>query len=63
MEELGVTTAIFVGDRLHDDIWGAQHAGLKAVWVRNDRRDPAETKPDAVIDRLAELPAAVADLI
>lgn len=51
--------AVFVGDRLYDDVWGAQQAGLKAVWVRNGRTPTAEARPDAVIDRLAELPGLV----
>ncbi|HET6873630.1 MAG TPA: HAD family hydrolase [Acidimicrobiales bacterium] len=59
---LGVTTAVFVGDRRYDDVWGAQQAGLKAVWVRNDRTPDDDVTPDGVIDSLAELPALVAKL-
>jgi putative hydrolase of the HAD superfamily len=62
LEALGVTTAVFVGDRRYDDVWGAQQAGLKAVWVRNDRTPDDDVTPDGVIDSLAELPALVAKL-
>ena len=49
-------TAVFVGDREYDDIWGATQAGMRAVWRRNEfvERYP-EAKPAAVIDRLPEL--------
>jgi putative hydrolase of the HAD superfamily len=62
MTALGVSRAVFVGDRLYDDVWGAQQAGLPAVWVRNGRTPHHDVQPDAVIDRLAELPAVVAKL-
>jgi len=54
--------AVFVGDRLYDDVWGAQQAGLKAVWVANDRSPGFDVEPDAVIGSLAELPAVVTKL-
>jgi putative hydrolase of the HAD superfamily len=54
--------AVFVGDRLYDDVWGAQHAGLKAVWVRNRHTPPYDVEPDAVIGDLSELPEAVVTL-
>lgn len=47
--------AVFVGDRLLDDIWGAQSAGMRAVWVRNDGTPSYDTAPDAVIDSPAQL--------
>lgn len=52
--------AVFVGDRLYDDVWGAQQAGLRGVWVRNGRTPSHEVEPDGVIDRLSELPGLVA---
>ncbi len=54
--------AVFVGDRLHDDVWGARSAGLRGVWVRNDRTPPFEVSPDGVIDSLSELPDLIAKL-
>ncbi len=54
--------AVFVGDRLYDDVWGAQEAGLHGVWVRNGRTPDFDVEPDGVIDRLSELPVLVAKL-
>lgn len=60
MTELGAARAVYIGDRLYDDVWGAQQAGLKAVWVRNGRQiESGDAVPDAAIDSLAELPAVV----
>jgi putative hydrolase of the HAD superfamily len=49
--------ALFVGDRLYDDVGGAQAVGMRAVQTRQFRQeeDP-EANPDAVIDHLGELP-------
>lgn len=47
--------AVFVGDRLHDDISGAAALGMRTVWVRNDAVPTAEVDPDAEIDGLTEL--------
>ena len=53
------TAAVFVGDRRYDDVWGAQRAGLRGVWVANDHAPPFAVEPDAVIASLAELPAVI----
>jgi putative hydrolase of the HAD superfamily len=60
-ERLGVlpAEAVFVGDLPEIDIIGAQRAGLRAVWVATDGIELGEVRPDAVIHRLAELPAAL----
>lgn len=50
--------AIFVGDALYHDIWGAQQAGLRGVWVEHDRTwvpDHVTVTPDATIRHLPEL--------
>jgi putative hydrolase of the HAD superfamily len=47
--------AVFVGDRLHDDVAGAKEVGMRAVWMRNDVVPSYDVRPDAVIDRLTEL--------
>jgi putative hydrolase of the HAD superfamily len=47
--------AVFVGDRLHDDISGAKAAGMRTVWVRNDRVPHHDVVPDATIEVLSEL--------
>lgn len=54
--------AVFVGDRLHDDVWGAQSAGMRGVWVRNDRTPTVDVTPDGIIESLSELPAVVTKL-
>jgi putative hydrolase of the HAD superfamily len=53
--------AVFVGDRMHDDVAGAKGLGMHAVWVRNDATPRTDLEPghqhapDAVIDELTEL--------
>lgn len=52
--------AVYVGDRLHDDIFGAQGVGMRAIWIENNipafRVPPVPVKPDAQIKQAAELP-------
>jgi putative hydrolase of the HAD superfamily len=61
MAAVGATdpaACVFVGDRPYDDIYGAKRAGLRAVLIPNsDVPVFADAVPDAVIGRLAELPA------
>jgi putative hydrolase of the HAD superfamily len=62
LDGLGVddpARAVFVGDRLYDDVFGAQSAGLRGVWVRSSYTPPWDVEPDAVIDSLPELLAVV----
>jgi len=59
LERLGVEPAetVFVGDRLYDDVSGAQAAGMRAVHTRQFRQeDDPDYAPDAVIGHLSELP-------
>ncbi|WP_445257545.1 HAD family hydrolase [Nocardioides aurantiacus] len=58
---------VYVGDRLYDDVWGAQHAGLRAVHVPHsvipaEQVGHSEGVPDAVVHELAELPDVLAAL-
>lgn len=58
LDQLGVsdpTRVVFVGDRLHDDIWGAQQLGMKAVLRPNAFVPGFDVEPDAVIDQLPQL--------
>lgn len=49
---------VFVGDRPLDDIYGAKQLGMRAVLVPNSEVPAHDVAvPDAVISRLAELPA------
>lgn len=52
--------AVFVGDRLFDDIHGAKNAGMRAVLVPHSvipewQTTGVEGRPDAIIDRLQDL--------
>jgi putative hydrolase of the HAD superfamily len=52
--------AAHVGDRIVDDVQGAQRAGMKGILKAHPRRVPVEDiEPDARINRLADLPAVL----
>jgi HAD superfamily hydrolase (TIGR01509 family) len=53
--------AVFVGDRVFDDVGGARAVGMRTVLTRQFRQEEptGETTPDAVIERLDELPDAI----
>ena len=62
LDRLGApaSDAVFVGDRLVDDIWGAQGVGMRAVLTHEFRQEEGgDVKPDAVIRRLPELPTVL----
>lgn len=71
MAAVGVSdpsACIYVGDRLFDDVWGAQNAGLKAIHIPLSAIPPeqvghTEGTPDAVVHSLAEIPAVVGTLV
>jgi putative hydrolase of the HAD superfamily len=55
---------VYVGDRLFDDVWGAQQAGMRAIHVPHSVIPAAqvghtEGVPDAVATSLAQLPAII----
>lgn len=53
-------SAVFVGDRPYDDVYGAQQAGMRGVLKRHHCPIPDyEVEPDATIDTLPELLAYV----
>jgi putative hydrolase of the HAD superfamily len=64
IEAVGVSDpacCVYVGDRLFDDIWGAKHAGMHAIHVPHSAIPPeqvghSEGTPDAVVQRLSEIP-------
>jgi HAD superfamily hydrolase (TIGR01549 family) len=65
LDELQVNTsqAVFVGDRLVEDVEGAQKVGMKGVLRYHENRDySADVTPDAQIDHLNQLPDAVLSL-
>ncbi len=49
------STAVFVGDRPHDDISGAKALGMRAVLLPNSAVPGFDVVPDATIGRLSEL--------
>jgi len=64
LSQLGVKTsdAVHVGDRLRDDVYGAKRVGMHAILCRSLTPyfpDEEIIKPDASIDELAQLPAAL----
>jgi len=54
---------VFVGDRLYDDVSGAQAVGMRGILTHQFRQevDPAY-RPDAVIEHLKELPEVLEKL-
>ncbi|TDD62887.1 HAD family hydrolase [Kribbella antibiotica] len=63
MKAVGVANpaaCLYVGDRLFDDVWGAQNAGMRAAHVPHSAIPASqightEGTPDATVHRLAEL--------
>lgn len=56
--ELDASEAVYGGDSLYFDVWGAQQAGLRAVWIEQEHRwlpDGLQVTPDATIRTLPEL--------
>jgi putative hydrolase of the HAD superfamily len=64
LDAVGATdpgSCVYVGDRLFDDVWGAQNAGLRAVHLPHSSIPPeqvghTEGQPDAVVQGLEEIP-------
>jgi HAD superfamily hydrolase (TIGR01549 family) len=61
VDRLGVAPAeaVFLGDLPEIDVVGAQRAGLRAVWITTEGIELGDVRPDAIICRLAELPATL----
>lgn len=58
LDGLGVARpdrAVFVGDRLYDDVHGAKSLGMRGVWRRNDLVPGYDVELDAAVDKLPEL--------
>lgn len=54
----GARTTVMVGDTVAADVDGAHAAGMRTVLLHEHRRDPdPDGRADAVLDRLADLPA------
>jgi putative hydrolase of the HAD superfamily len=67
MDAVGVADparCVYVGDRLFDDVWGAQNAGMRTIHIPLSNIPPeqlghTEGSPDAVVHSLAEIPEVV----
>lgn len=60
LDAIGVAPAeaAFIGDRLHEDVGGAQRVGMRGILTRQYRAEPldgANVKPDHVVDRLPDV--------
>ena len=70
MEAVGVTDparCVYVGDRLYDDVWGAQQAGMRAIHIPlssipRSQAGHTEGTPDGVVHALSELPGLLGRL-
>jgi putative hydrolase of the HAD superfamily len=52
------TEALFVGDRVREDVHGPRALGMRVVLTHEYRQEPVDgAEPDGVIRRFAELPA------
>jgi len=54
--------ALFVGDRVKEDIQGPKTLGMRAVLTREWRQEEDPGLADSVIQRLGELPAVISRL-
>lgn len=69
MRAVGVTEparCVFVGDRLFDDIFGARNAGMRTIHLPHSDIPVSQVghtvgQPDAVVQRLGEVPEIIAD--
>ena len=65
LDGLAVTPseAVFVGDRLKEDIVGPRTLGMRAILTHEYRQEPPElVPPDGLVTRFAELPALLTRL-
>ncbi len=65
LRKLGVEArrALFVGDRVKEDIQGPKTLGMRAVLTREWRREEDSGLADFVIQRLGELPTVISRLM
>lgn len=59
LEAMGVpaTEAVMVGDSYPHDVVGAEHAGMRAIWLNRERRELRMPLSTPTIHSLTELPA------
>ena len=61
--EVDASATLFVGDRLREDVKGPQSLGMRAVLLREWRREADTVGADFVIERLSELRPIVEGLL
>jgi putative hydrolase of the HAD superfamily len=49
------STAVFVGDRPINDIWGAQQIGMRTILLQSDEVPGYDVRPDASVSRLGQV--------
>lgn len=59
------TRAVYVGDRLFEDVWGPARLGIRTIFlphstIPDDQLGHSEGTPDAVVQSLSEIPDALA---
>lgn len=54
--------AVHVGDSLRFDVLGAKAAGLRTIWYNPEPDGECHPEPDAVVERLGQLPEKIARL-
>lgn len=64
LDALGIKAceAVFVGDRLEDDIGGAQRLGMRTIWIPHSTipgHEASDVVPEATVDRLGDVLALV----
>lgn len=64
LDALGIDAreAVFVGDRLEDDICGAQRLGMRTIWIPHSTipgHEASAVVPEATVDRLGDVLAVV----
>jgi FMN phosphatase YigB (HAD superfamily) len=66
-KDIAAEAALVIGNRLDRDIIAGNHLAIPTIWLRSGEGSEMQpgglaATPDAVIDRLAELPAAVSEI-
>ncbi|MCA0290285.1 MAG: HAD family hydrolase [Actinobacteria bacterium] len=52
--------AVYVGDRIYEDVWGPQQIGMRAIWIPHSDLPPrqrvaVDATPDATVHELREI--------
>ena len=58
--DVAPTSAVYVGDRLFEDVLGPQEVGMRTIWVPHseipvDQQIAVEVEPDATVQDLGEI--------